>query len=128
PAKPSVLVNPKGHGTAKTIQEGIDLVDPGGKVKVLPGTYNEALIIDKALTLEAIGGKSRPVNIEAPGTPTFAIRITTPDPVVIRDLTLRVSNFSGIRGDGIVDVTVEGPTVIAVSPPLGLGRLAHVRQ
>ena len=125
-AKPSVLVNPKGHGTAKTIQEGIDLVDPGGKVKVLPGTYNEALIIDKALTLEAIGGKSRPVIIEAPGTPTFAIRIATPDRVVIRDLTLRFSNFSGIRGEGIVDVTVEGATVIAVNPPLGVGTLVSV--
>jgi len=25
---------------------------------VLPGTYNEAIVIDKALTLKAVGGKS----------------------------------------------------------------------
>ena len=46
-ARPAVLVNPhvKGNGTATTIQEGIDMVDPGGKVMVLPGTYDEAIVI-----------------------------------------------------------------------------------
>src|SRR2546426_9368488 len=59
--RPAVLVNPhvQGNGTAKTIQEGIGMVDPGGKVMVLPGTYNEAIVIDKGLTLEAVGGESR---------------------------------------------------------------------
>ena len=47
--RPSVLVDPhvQGNGTATTIQGGIDMVGPGGKVMVLPGTYEETLVIDK---------------------------------------------------------------------------------
>src|SRR2546426_2768633 len=65
--RPAVLVNPnmKGNGTATTIQEGIDMVAEGGKVLVLPGTYAEALVIDKGLTLEA-GGGGRGPGIVAP--------------------------------------------------------------
>jgi len=45
--RPSVLVNPNAndHGTAKTIQEGIDMVGEGGTVLALPGTYAEAIVI-----------------------------------------------------------------------------------
>src|SRR3954447_12631767 len=97
--RPSVLVNPNvaGQGTAKTIQQGIEMVDPGGKVMVLPGTYDEAFVIPKALTLEAVGGKSAPVIVEPPGAPAIAIQITTSDPVVIRGLTLRYGGVQGIR-------------------------------
>ena len=117
-----VLVNPNGgQGTAKTITEGIAMVDPGGKVMVVPGTYNEAIVIDKGLTLKAVGGKSGAVIVEPTGTPTIAVQITTSAPVVIRGLTLHYGGFNGIRGEGIVDVTVEGVTVVAVNPPLGVG-------
>lgn len=124
--RPSVLVNPHvaGKGTAKTIQQGIGMVDPGGKVMVLPGTYKEAIVIDKALTLEPVGGKSGQVIVETPdppAIPVIAIQITTPDPVRIRGLTLHYGGVHGIRGEGIVDVTVEDVTVVAVDPPLGLG-------
>jgi hypothetical protein len=121
--RPSVIVNPHfaGNGTAKTIQQGIGMVDPGGKVMVLPGTYKEAIVIDKALTLRAVGGESGEVIVAPPDAPAIAIQITTPDPVRIRGLTLHYSGFHGIRGEGIVDVTVEDVTVVAVNPPLGVG-------
>ena len=125
-AMPSVLVNPHvhGNGTAKTIQEGITMVDPGGKVMVLPGTYNEALVIDKGLTLEAVGGAIGPVTIASPGTAT-AVQVTTPEPVTIRDVTV-LTGASGIRGDGIVDVTIERVNVLSVNPPLGASFLVAV--
>src|SRR2546425_5220408 len=61
--RPAVLVNPKSddNGTAKTIQQGIDMVADGGKVMVVPGTYNEAILIDKGPTLEAARGESGPL-------------------------------------------------------------------
>src|SRR2546425_8920649 len=61
--RPAVLVNPKSddNGTAKTIQQGIDMVADGGKVMVVPRTYNEAILIDKGLTLEAGRGGSGPL-------------------------------------------------------------------
>jgi len=125
-AMPSVLVNPHvhGNGTAKTIQEGITMVDPGGKVMVLPGTYSEALVIDKGLTLEAVGGASGPVTIASPGTAT-AVQVTTSEPVTIRDVTV-LTGASGIRGDGIVDVTLERVNVLSVNPPLGASFLVAV--
>ena len=54
--RPSVLVNPNANdqGTAKTIQGGIDMVGEGGTVLVLPGTYAEAIVIGKGLTLESV--------------------------------------------------------------------------
>src|SRR3989454_3850640 len=100
--RPAVLVNPhvQGHGTATTIQEGIDMVDPGGKVMVLPGTYEEAVVIDKGLTLEAVGGESGPgVGAPAGGTGN-AVQIATDDPVTIPRIHGHYNRVSGIRGDG----------------------------
>ena len=41
----TVVVNPNanGQGTARTIQEGIDMVAEGGKVLVRPGTYQATI-------------------------------------------------------------------------------------
>lgn len=126
--RPSVLVNPSANdnGTAKTIQEGIDMVAEGGAVLVLPGTYEEALVIDKGLTLEAVGGESGPVVIAPPGAPAIAVEIATSEPVTIRDVAVHFSGTDGIRGVGSVNLTVERATVTAVNPPLGVGRLLSV--
>src|SRR3989441_3162954 len=123
--RPAVLVNPhvQGNGTAKTIQEGIGMVDPGGKVMVLPGTYNEAIVIDKGLTLEAVGGESDSVIVAPSGAPVAAVLVATSDPVTIRDLTIHFSGANGIRGDGVVDVIAERIRGRAVNPPLGAGSL-----
>ncbi len=119
--RPAVLVNPQANvnGTAKTIQEGIDMVAAGGTVRVTPGTYVEAVIIDKGLTMEAIGGESEPVIVAPAGTVNAAVRVATPDPVVIRGLTVHYTGTRGIFGDGVVDITIERASVVAVNPPLG---------
>jgi hypothetical protein len=128
----TVVVDANGRGTAKTIQEGIAMAPAGGRVLVLPGTYSEALVIDKGLTLEGIGGdddgddhgrrsdrESRATIIAPPGTPTSAIQVATSAPVTIRGLTVHSTGTNGIRGDGVVDVTVERVKVLAANPPLG---------
>lgn len=121
--RPAVLVNPHAHenATPRTIQEGIRMVDSGGKVMVLPGTYDETIVIDKGLTLEAVAAASGPVIIAPPGGPTtIAIQVATSEPVTIRDVTVQSTGVGGIRGDGVVDVTVERVRVLAVNPPVGL--------
>jgi len=117
-----VVVNPKanGHGTARTIQEGIDMVPAGGKVLVRPGTYMERLIITKGLTIESIAGGLGPAIIAPLGTPSSVIEVLTREPVTLRDLTVHVPGVNGILGVGEVDVTVERATILAVNPPLGV--------
>src|SRR5438093_12566882 len=105
--RPSVLVNPNSddNGTAKTIQEGIDMVAAGGTVMVLPGTYNEGLVINKALTLEGIGGESVPAIVAPPPATSDATQVTTTDPVGIRSLPVRAGTAQGLDGPGAGDRT-----------------------
>src|SRR2546427_12753957 len=52
--RPSVLVNANANdnGTAKTIQEGIDMVAEGGKGVGVPGAGGEGVGISKRRTIE----------------------------------------------------------------------------
>ena len=120
----AIVVNPNanGSGVATTIQDAIDHVASGGQVLVKPGTYAEALVIDKSLTLRPIGDGEAPVVIAPPGAPNIAIQVMTSEPVVLQDLTLQFSGAHGIRGDGVVNVTVERVTARA-HPPNGQGRV-----
>jgi hypothetical protein len=105
-----------GNGVATTVQEGIDMVAEGGRVKVKPGRYDEQVVINKGVTLEGSDLESGPAVISqirdatsgsAPAT-EGVIQIETTQPVVIRDLTVKQDNIRGInalfRG---VDLTVE---------------------
>lgn len=115
--RPSVLVNHKSNdnGTAKTIMEGIEMVAEGGTVMVLPGTYNEGIVIDKGLTLEGIATSGEPTIVAPNPGPDAAIDIVTTDAVVIRNLTVHHAGFVGVRGVGPVNVTVERATITGPS-------------
>jgi hypothetical protein len=127
--RPVVLVSPDANdaGTARTIQEGIDMVADGGTVLVLPGTYRDPISIDKGVTLEAVGGESGPVIVAPAGTIDAAILVTTPDPVVLRGLAVQYTGTAGIRGVELVNLTIEDATVIALDPPLGATSLIVAR-
>ena len=120
----AIVVNPaaNGNGVAATIQEGIDRAASGGEVLVLPGIYNEALKITKGLTLRAIGDGLDPVVIAPLGAPDIAIQVATPQPVVIEDVTLLFGGTNGIRGDGMVNATVQRVTANAVNPTIAQAR------
>ena len=87
-----VLVHPMARGkwTATTIQDGIDMVAPGGWVFVFPATYAEVLNVTKGVTIDGIGGNIWPVIVAPPGTPASVIEIATTDPVTLRGLTVHV--------------------------------------
>jgi hypothetical protein len=121
--RPAVLVNPRSddNGTARTIQEGIDMAAEGGVVLVLPGTYDEQLVIAKGLTLEGTGGASGDVVIEktvaAPTTASDAvISVTTQAPVTIRTLTIRHVGLRGLNAMTAADVTIAQAAFEGVWP------------
>ena len=120
----AIVVNPTANdnGVAATIQEGIDRVGSGGQVLVKPGTYTEALKITKGLTLRAIGDGTEPVVIAPLGAPDIAIQIATPEPVVIEDVTLLFGGTNGIRGDGLLNATVQRVTATAINPAIAQAR------
>jgi hypothetical protein len=132
----AVVVDPDGRHDATTIQAGIDMAPDGGVVRVMPGTYAESLLIIKGLTIEAAVGrhgdhssktdKTPEALIVPPGTPAIAVRVATPAPVTIRGISLQFSGANGINGLGVVDLTVEEASVVAVNPPLGVGTLVAV--
>jgi hypothetical protein len=123
-----VLVHPLARGvwTAPTIQEGIEMVAPGGRVFVLPETYPERLTVSKGVTVQGIGGPAWPVIIEPPDIPPSVIEVATSEPVVLRGLTVHVPGSAGIRGIGAVDLTVEWTKVLAVNPPIDADTLITV--
>jgi len=119
PAVPeAVVVNPNanGNGVTATIQEAIDRVGSGGQVLVKGGTYAEALMITKGLTIRPIGDDAEPVVIAPPDRPDVAIQIATSTPVVIQGVSLLFSGANGMRGEGAVNVTVDRVTALAVNP------------
>jgi hypothetical protein len=124
-----VVVNPNanGNGVAATIQEAIDRVGSGGQVLVKPGTYVEALVIAKGITLRPIGDENEgPVIIAPERAADVAIRVATAEPVVIQDVTLLFGGAFGIRGDGVVNVTVERVTARAVNSTIAQARAIFV--
>jgi hypothetical protein len=123
----TVVVDPNGRHDATTIQAGINMAPAGGRVEVRPGTYNEAIVISKGLTLEGVGkGDDRDdhhdrgaVVVAPSGAPNIAVQVTATAAVTIRGLTVNYGGLNGIRGDGVVDLTIERVTVNAVNSPLG---------
>lgn len=112
----TVVVDPAGRGDSTTIQGGIDLVPPGGRVKVLPGTYPEALVIGKGLTLEGVARRRGAVLVAPSGTPTAAVQVTTSEQVTLRNLTVHSPGANGIGGQGTLDLTIERVNVLAINP------------
>lgn len=131
----TVVVNPDGtgKGVARTVQEGVEMVAEGGRVKVKPGLYYERVVIDKGLTLEgsdleagpAIISQSMDASTGSALATQGVIQIETTQPVVIRDLTVHQDNIRGINAlFRAVDLTVERVSfegVSDVSPIVGNG-------
>ena len=92
----------------ETIQEAINAVAEGGTVHVAAGTYNEAITIDKSLTLQ---GEDKTTTI-IDGTDTgaeYGIYITASD-VVVRGFTIKgfTSGWGwGIQLDGADNCLLE---------------------
>ncbi len=84
-----------GDDSFSMIQEAIEAIPPGGEVRVLPGTYEEQLVILKTLTLRGTRGES----------------------ILLAPLDMNFSFFTGVDNYPIIyvgnseDVTIDGFTI-----------------
>ena len=83
---------------AKTVQEGVNLVTPGGTVNVAAGTYTEQVLANKAVTITGAGAAS--TTIQGPATMT--------DNLCIAAASRAVLTVCGSTGS---TVTVSGVTI-----------------
>ncbi|HEX7918561.1 MAG TPA: hypothetical protein VF454_04110 [Gemmatimonadales bacterium] len=114
----TVVVNPNanGNGVAATIQEGIEMAGSGGRVLIKPGIYAESLFILNGVTLEPLSPGLGDVVLVPPAWNAHAIQVISPEPVVIRGLTVMYPGNSGVRSDGPGDILLEDLTVSTVNP------------
>ncbi len=86
----------------RTVQRGVDAVDPGGTVRVGPGSYPTGFSIPKAVTIEGFGGRPTLGPLASPGALGFVLA----DDVSFEGLDLVGSSVQvGVRVAGGVDRT-----------------------
>ncbi|WP_373504778.1 beta strand repeat-containing protein [Aestuariivirga sp.] len=107
-----------GAGGYATIQAAIDAASAGETILIAPGTYNEHVVINKAVTL--VGGG-------APGDVVIQGTFTTDNPIVttVTDFLETAASYSGAAGNGITvsadDVTISNLTVSGFLTGIELG-------
>ncbi len=117
----------------QTIQQGVDLVDPGGTVYVAAGTFTENLIIDKSITLSGAGQGNTilypAVSLPNPcagsslcGSATAAsnLIVVQADEVTIHDMTLDGDNPALSGGINVGGANVDARNGVVVDYYLGV--------
>ena len=117
-AATTICVNPGGtSGCKSTISAAVAAASPGDVIQVSQGTYKEAVVITKTLSLVAASG-SHPT-IDATGLPNgiFVNGFTTAPPlgisnVLVSGFTVENANFEGILVVSGSNVTITGNHVL----------------
>jgi glucose/arabinose dehydrogenase len=81
-------------GSDPRIQEGIDLVAPGGIVRVLDGSYAESDTVTRSITVEGVGDTTV---VRPPNGNGFTVSLSGADAVTLRDFKV-----TGPANDGIL--------------------------
>lgn len=72
---PTHIVHPMHRGDFTTITAAIDAADPGDRILVYPGLYEEGLVIDKPLEIVGVGGPEEVV-VQARGKNALLFKTT----------------------------------------------------
>jgi hypothetical protein len=111
-ATPTTLVGSFACDYSK-IQSAVDEISAGGIVKVLSGTYNENVQIDKSLTVKGAGKADTIVNGQLVGS-VFTIGLNNPSAQVsLLDMT--IENGNAQKGGGIYNKGTLGLTGILLT-------------
>ena len=97
-----------------SIQAAIDAASPGETINVEPGTYNEAITVNKSLTIQSTGTAANTIidasNTLYPPPYMYAVTITAND-VTFQGFTVRYNWLYGMKFGGISLDSVSGCTI-----------------
>ena len=91
-APKDIVVDPMHRGDYITITEAIEAANPGDKILVRPGLYQEGLVIDKPLEIVGEGERSE-IEVRATGKPALVFKTTNGR---VANLTLRHTSGKGL--------------------------------
>jgi hypothetical protein len=94
-ASTSFVIAPDGSGNFLTISDAIRHAEPGSRLFVRPGIYDESLLLDKLLAIIGDGALEE-IIVRATTSSCFVMRA---DAAIIRNLTLRGQARAGGLGD-----------------------------
>lgn len=108
-------VNPGGKGGCfSTIGAAVAATSPGGTINVAPGTYKEAVVIGKSLSL--IGTNYHNTMIDATGLPNgiYVDGLDNPglNNVVVSGLTIENAKYEGVLITNASDITIKNNHVL----------------
>jgi len=100
----SIIIVPS---PASSIQDAINSAMPGDTVLVLAGTYDQAVIVDKSITLKGDGAILRPVTASLQG---YSVIYITSDGVAVENFEIDGTGkavYYGIYGFNVKHVTIS---------------------
>ena len=109
-----IVVDSSGDGTVTTIAAAIEMASDGDTILVRPGTYTEAVVIDKDITLAGDGPREDVVLTAPEGGPTIRIGQTSqidPYAVLLDESAATLSGLT-LRGEPSQVHIVGGAPVI----------------
>lgn len=108
-----IIVDPDGNGTVTTIGEAIDLAADGDTILVRPGTYVEAVLVDRDITIRG-DGEADEIIVRAPQdgpTTTLAANRGAPYAILLQDSSASVAGLT-LQGLGsAVHISGGQPTL-----------------
>lgn len=102
-AEDAIVVAQDGSGTAETITEAVLMAEDGDTIRIKPGTYVEAVTVEKDLKIEGDGPRHEIVLMAPEDGPTHDVRFRwggshTPFALLLRDADATVSHLT-LRGE-----------------------------
>jgi hypothetical protein len=108
-------VNPGGKGGCfSTIGAAVAAASPGGIINVAPGTYKEAVVIGKSLSLIGTNSRNTIIDATALGNGIYIDGLDNPglNNVVVSGFTIENAKYEGVLITNASDITIKNNQVL----------------
>jgi parallel beta-helix repeat protein len=119
-ADAAIIVDQSGDGDYTTLAEAVEAADDGDEILIRPGSYTEAIVIDKALTIKGDGPRESIMigGYQEPERWAAGSECATSEPgacaIVLADTTTALSDVTFSGGHAGLKIIGGAPTVSGV--------------